>query len=97
MLFGTFFDVPNLMEVASRFADSYRGFGYLASRVKKLASRPTTVGASRETLSATRARVGTRFHGCLEEEIEAQEEQGIAVRKRAAAAPESIRRKQPRR
>jgi hypothetical protein len=83
MLFGTFFDVPNLMEVATRFADLHRGFGYLASRPAKLASRPTTVGASHEPLSATRARVGTRFHGDLEEELEAQEDQGMAVRQRA--------------
>jgi hypothetical protein len=76
MLFGTFFDVPNLMEVASRFADLHRGFGYLASRPAKLASRPTTVGASFEVLSVTRAWLGTRFHGNLEEEIEAQEEPG---------------------
>jgi len=34
--------------------------------------------------------MGTRFHGDLEEEIEAQEEQGVAVRKRAATARNRI-------
>jgi hypothetical protein len=84
MLFGTFFDVPNLMEVVGRFADLHRGFGYLASRPGKLASRSTTVGASHHRLSETRERVRTRFHGNLEEDIEAQEEQGIADRQRAS-------------
>jgi hypothetical protein len=76
MLFGTFFDVPNLTEVATRFADLPRGFGYPASRVEKLASRPTTVGDSPDMRSATSAPMGTRFHGSLEEDIEAQEEPG---------------------
>jgi hypothetical protein len=44
MLFGAFFDVPNLMEVARRATGAQRGGGHLASRVEKLASRPTTAG-----------------------------------------------------
>jgi hypothetical protein len=45
MLFGAFFDVLNLMEVAQRETDAQRGGGHLASRVEKLASRRTVVGS----------------------------------------------------
>jgi hypothetical protein len=78
MLLGAFFDVPNLKEVAARFAGLDHRRRYLASRVRACSDNDGGRVAS--------AFPGDGVGGCghavgvdLEEETEAQEGQGVLV------------------
>jgi len=83
MLLGAFFDVPNLMEVAARFAGLDRRCRHLAN------STPGSLGATMVGESPALPGDGgvcrPRRRRDLEEEIEAQEGQGVDNRKRASA------------
>jgi hypothetical protein len=80
-----FFDVQNLMEVAVRFAGCTLEPGTSPVRLTELAPRVTNGGRVVGQAPATGPRSWPRTRGGLEEEAEAQEGQGVGVRKRATA------------
>jgi hypothetical protein len=82
-----FFDVPNLMEVAARFAGLYTfESGTSPVPISKLASGSKDGWARRRVRTRRRDRAfRPRARRGLEEESEAQEGQGVAVRQRTTA------------